>query len=642
MHFKHPEILYFLFLLIVPILVHLFQLRRFKKSYFTNVRLLAKLSIQTRKSSKIKKWLLLATRLLLLTCLILAFAQPFFTAKDSKNANNEMYIILDNSFSMQAKGKKGELLKRAVQELLENTPENTSFSLLTNTDNYWNTDIKSVRNSLQNLKYSASPFELDNIMAKVKARKSAFKKDIIIITDAVGLGEKQLKNINSEDNPYFIIPKAEQKNNVAIDSVFINQTLDNFYDIGINLSGYGDNFKPISMSLFNNDKLIAKTIVNFDTKKKKVNFTIPKQAFHGYVVIEDNGLEYDNQLYFSISETKKTNVISIGEPAKSNFLSRIYTSEEFNYHNFDIRSLDYNSLDKQDAIILNELDEVPQALQTTLKSFVSKGGNVVIIPSEKITIANMNSFLSNFGKVQMGSFENKEKLITKINFDHPIFSGVFENKIKNFQYPKTKSSFPITSSYSSALTYEDQSAFLTSIQNQVSAVSVFSAPINSINSNFQQSPLIVPVFYKMAQNNQKSGINAITIGNNQPYFVEALLSKDAILEVRGTEEQFIPIQQILNNKVKIVFNDYPEQAGNYTIYNKKEALENVSFNYKRSESDLSQINTNLISNYKTADTISTIFNTLQTERTDNEIWKWFVIFALLFIVAEMAIIRFVK
>ncbi|MEA9412057.1 BatA and WFA domain-containing protein [Flavobacterium sp. PL02] len=642
MHFKHPEILYFLFLLIVPILVHLFQLRRFKKSYFTNVRLLAKLSIQTRKSSKIKKWLLLASRLFLLTCLILAFAQPFFTAKDSKNANNEMYIILDNSFSMQAKGKKGELLKRAVQELLENTPENAQFSLLTNTDNYWNTDIKSVRNSLQSLNYSATPFELDNIMAKVKARKSAFKKDIIIITDAVGLDEKQLKNINTEDAPYFIIPKAEQKNNVAIDSVFINQTLDNFYDIGINLSGYGDDFKPISMSLFNNGKLIAKTIVNFDAKKKKINFTIPKQAFHGYVAIEDNGLQYDNRLYFSISDPKKTNVISIGDPAKSNFLSRIYTSEEFNYHNFDIRSLDYNSLDKQDAIVLNELEEIPQALQTTLKSFVSKGGNVIIIPSEKMAVANMNSFLSNFGKVQMSSLENKEKLITKINFDHPIFSGVFENKIKNFQYPKTKSSFPITSSYSSALSYEDQTAFLTSIQNQVSAVSVFSASINSINSNFQQSPLIVLVFYKMAQSNQKSGIVAITIGNNQPYFVEALLSKDAILEVRGTDEQFIPIQQILNNKVKIVFNDYPEQAGNYTIYNKKEALENVSFNYKRSESDLSQVNSNLVSDYKTADTISTIFNTLQTERTDNQIWKWFVIFALLFLALEMAIIRFVK
>ena len=92
MQFKHPEILYFLFLLVIPILVHLFQLRRFKKEYFTKVKLLKELQIQTRKSATIKKWLLLVTRLLLLTALIFAFAQPFFKAKDfnKKSKNSRM------------------------------------------------------------------------------------------------------------------------------------------------------------------------------------------------------------------------------------------------------------------------------------------------------------------------------------------------------------------------------------------------------------------------------------------------------------------------------------------------------------------------------------------------------------------------
>ncbi|WP_433829289.1 vWA domain-containing protein [Flavobacterium anhuiense] len=642
MHFKHPEILYFLFLLIVPILVHLFQLRRFKTSYFTNVRFLKELAVQTRKSSKIKKRLLLATRLLLLTCAIIAFAQPFFEAADSKNASNEMYIVLDNSFSMQAKGKKGELLKRAVQELLENTPENTPFSLLTNTENFWNTDIKSSKSALQNLKYSATSFDLAAITAKIKAHKSAHKKDIVIITDAVGLKEKDIKNIDFEEKPYFIVPEAEQKNNVSIDSVYINQNLENFYEIGINLSAYGEDFKPVSTALYNQNKLIAKTIVNFDTKKKKINFTIPKEAFHGYVAIEDNGLTYDNKLFFSISKNKKTNVISIGEPEKSNFLSRIYTSGEFNYNNYSISALDYNSLEKQNTIILNELVDIPQALQTTLKAFVSKGGNLAIIPSEKSSLSNLNALLGNFGKIQFGNLQPNSKLITKINFDHPLFSGVFENKITNFQYPKVNSSFAVSSPYPSVLSFEDQTAFVTSVQNPVSGITVFTAPINSNNSNFQQSPLIVPLFYKIAQNNQKTGVNALTIGNNQPYFVDVLLTKDAILEVKGIDDSFIPIQQILNNKVKLTFNDFPETAGNYSVFDKKEWVENISFNYKRTESDLSQVNTNVVSDFKTADTISTIFNTLQTERTDSQIWKWFVIFALLFLALEMAIIKFVK
>ncbi|MBG6109549.1 hypothetical protein IWX84_000408 [Flavobacterium sp. CG_9.10] len=642
MYFKHPEILYFLLLLIVPILVHLFQLRRFKKEYFTNVKFLKELSIQTRKSSKIKKWLLLTCRSLLLTCIVVAFAQPTFKAKDSQNKTNEMYIILDNSFSMQAKGKKGELLKRAVQELLEETPENLNFSLLTNSENYWNTDIKSIRNTLQNLKYSAMPFQLDNLMAKIKAHKSAFKKDIVIITDAVGLDNKQLKNIDKNDTLEFIIPKAEQKNNVSIDSVFIKGASDDFYEISIELKAYGEDFNAIPIALYNQNKLIAKTTINFETKKKSILFTIPKQTFHGFVSIVDNGLAYDNTFYFSISKTKKINVVSIGEAEKSSFLSRIYTSNEFVYSNSTISSLDYNSLQNQDAIVLNELDEIPQALQTTLKSFVEKGGNLIVIPSAASTSVNMNAFLMNFGNLKFNSLENKEKLITKINFNHPLFSSVFMNKVNNFQYPKTKNSFILSSSSPAALSYEDQSVFLASIQNAVSAVYVFSAPINTVNSNFQQSPLIVPTFYKMAINNQNNNVNALTIGNNNPHLTDATLNKDDILTVKNSDEQFIPIQKILNNKVQLTFNDYPEEAGNFEIYNKKEGLENISFNYNRTESDLAQANENILSDYKIIDSTSTFFDTLQTNKTDNQNWKWFVIFALLFLLTEMAIIRFVK
>jgi len=642
MQFKHPEILYFLFLLVIPILVHLFQLRRFKKEYFTNVRFLKELSIQTRKSSKIKKWLLLATRLLLLTCIIIAFAQPFFKAKDSKNSSNEMYIVLDNSFSMQAKGQKGESLKRAVQELLEHTPENQTFSLITNSETFWNTDIKSIRTELQNLKYCALPFQLESAMAKIKSRKSAFNKDVVVITDAIGLESKQLKSIDKDFNSYFIIPEAEQKNNASIDSVFIHQTLDDFYEIGLKLSAFGEKDKQIPVALYNQNKLIAKTLTKFESKEKTIYFTIPKKDFHGYVSITDNGLEYDNNLYFSISKPKKNNIISIGTPEKSNFLSRIYTNDEFNFNNFAIQTLDYNALEKQNTIVLNELDEIPQALQTTLKSFVEKGGNLVLIPSAKASTTNLNSFLKIFGNLQFKSLENKEKLVTKINFNHPLFSGVFENKINNFQYPKTKTSFGIAGSNPAALYYEDQTAFLTSINNPISSIYIFTAPINLENSNFQQSPLIVPVFYKMGINSQNNGVNALTIGNNNPFLVDATLSKDEILKVKNDSETFIPVQQMLNDKVKLTFNDFPEQAGNFGIYKQNERIQNISFNYNRTESDLDQANEEALSDYKTIDSIETVFDTLQTDRTDNQIWKWFVIFALLFLVTEMAIIRFVK
>jgi hypothetical protein len=645
MQFKHPELLYFLLLLVIPILVHLFQLRKFKKEYFTNVKFLKELVIQTRKSSKIKKYLLLFTRLFLLTALIFAFAQPFFKAKDSKNSTNELYIILDNSFSMQAKGNKGELLKRAVQDLLEHTPENLTFSLVTNSDNFYSTNIKSIQQDLQNLNYSATPFLLDNILAKINARKSAFNKDIVVITDAVGLKQNQLKAFKKEDNVYFQIPKAENSNNVSIDSVYVNQTLDNFYEIAIKVESFDANAKSIPIALYNQNKLIAKTIINFDTNQKLVNFTIPKADFNGYANIEENGLEYDNTYYFSISKPEKSNVISIGDTEKSKFLSRIYTNDEFNYSNSTLTTLDYNLLEKQDAIVLNELSDIPVALQTTLKSFVEKGGNVIVIPSDEIAVTNINNFLSNFGAIQFKSIQFKEKTMTTINFSHPLFSSVFEKKVTNFQYPTTKSSFDISSATPQILINNDQSSFLTAITNGIASVYVFTAPLNKENSNFQNSPLIVPTFYKMAQNKQKSGINAMVIGENESFIVQTLLSKDEIVNLKNSsnqKENFIPVQQILNNKVKLTFSDSPSIAGNYTIYNNQEKIENLSFNYNRAESDLKNVNNSITNDYKTITDIETLFNTLQTDRTDSQIWKWFLLFALLFFIVEILIQKFVK
>jgi hypothetical protein len=642
MQFKHPEILYFLILLVIPILVHLFQLRRFKKEYFTNVHFLKELSIQTRKSSKIKKWLLLITRMLLLTTIIIAFAQPFFQAKDKKNSTNEMYIVLDNSFSMQAKGKKGELLKRAVQELLENTPEKQTFSLITNSETFWNTDVKSIQKEVQNLTYSALPFQLESAMAKIKSRKTPYNKDVIIITDAVGLELKQLKSIDSNFNTYFINPEAEQKNNISIDSVFIQQNLNDFYEIGVKLTSYGEQKNAIPIALYYENKLIAKTLVKFETQENTTNFTIPKKDFNGYVSINDASLTYDNTFYFSISKPEKTNVISIGKSEKSSFLSRIYTVSEFNYSNSTIETLDYNAIEKQDVIVLNEVEKIPQALETNLKSFVEKGGNLVVIPSNENVTSDLNRFLGTFGKIEFGSLQNANKLITKIAFQHPLFNSVFEKKIINFQYPNTKQSFGITSPNPPVLSFEDQSVFLTALQNQISAVYVFSAPINKVNSNFQNSPLIVPIFYNMAQNAQKTGVNAITIGETQPFLVATNLSKDEIINVKNATEKFIPIQQILNNKVKLLFNDYPTVAGNFGVFKQDDFIRNISFNYNRSEGNLALANSNLLSDYKVVNSVDIVFNSLLSDRSNTEIWKLFVLLTLLFLALEIVIQKFVK
>ncbi len=643
MQFKYPEILYFLFLLVVPIAVHLFQLRRFKKEYFTNVRFLKTLNIQSRKSSKIKKWLLLTTRMLFLTALILAFSQPFPLSENKSKTQKELYILLDNSYSMQAKGKKGELLRRAIQELLESIPESIHFSLLTTTETFWNTDIQSIQEELQNLKYSAIPFELDPLLNQVKTHPSLLPKEIVIITDATNLASKQLKKVSKTDDISFIIPPIEQQNNSSIDSVFIKKNRDQFYEIGIQIHNYGEHHQPSSIGLYDQNKLVAKTMVTLKNQKQIISFTIPKKAFHGYVSLIDNGLSFDNTFYFSIGEKKKTKLTSIGEDTKSLFLSRIYTSDEFEYQNSSLGKLNYNSIEEQDAIVLNELEEIPNTLVATLQSFVEKGGNLIIIPSMKSDTNKLNELLPKNEKTRFESINTSEKLISTIHFNHPIFKDVFENQISNFQYPKTKVAFTFTNTKSAVLSYQDQTPFLQFINTNSGTVAIFSAPLNIQNSNFQQSPLIVPVLYQLAQNKKTNPIiRAFTIGNPNPYFVKSNNTKDGVLTVTNKSESFIPIQQTLNKNITLNFGDYPTQAGNFSIFNKNHWIENISFNYNRNESNLFQNDNELLSQNQQIDSIATNIDKMQSQNSDSLIWKWFLIFALLMLIAEMAIIRFVK
>jgi hypothetical protein len=194
-----------------------------------------------------------------------------------------------------------------------------------------------------------------------------------------------------------------------------------------------------------------------------------------------------------------------------------------------------------------------------LKAFVQKGGNIVFIPNSAANISNSTRFLSNFGSMQFLELTSLQHNITNVSFNHPLFSGVFESKVSNFQYPIVKQSFGVKNAPPTILGLDNQLPFLSAFSSDLSSVYIFSAAINKENSNFQNSPLIVPTFYNMAKNNQKTGVKVISMPSEKSFIAEATIGKDEILNVENSSEKFIPIQQILNNKVKLTFGENPKK-----------------------------------------------------------------------------------
>ncbi|GAA4237786.1 BatA and WFA domain-containing protein [Postechiella marina] len=641
MQFKHPELLYALFLLLIPVIVHLFQLRKFEKVAFTNVAFLKHVVLQTRKSAQLKKWLTLCVRLLLLAAIILAFAQPYTSKNNSFKTKNETVIYLDNSFSLQAKGNKGELLNRAIQDIISNVTENDKFTLITNNKTYKNTTIKSLKNDLLQLGFSSNSIPYQSAFIKAKtffSKQNNTKKHIIFISDFQK--NSDLPNIKPDSvyKSHFIQLKPVNINNIAIDSVYISQTTAANTELTVLVKNTGVTIENIPISLYNNDKLIAKTSVSIN-KSANTTFTLPTNTIiNGKVVINDANLSFDNTLFFNINKPTKTNILSINA-ANHSFLKRIYTSDEFNYTATKTNELNYNLINKQHVIILNELETIPNALINALKGFTSQGGYLVIIPSKTSNTSSYSGLLSNYQIVLNGLVEN-EKRITSINYNHPLFNNdVFEKEVKNFQYPKVNSHFNTTlKNGSSVLKYEDGNPFLVQSNNTY----LFLAAINSVNSNFTNSPLIVPTLYNIGKNSLKSPILYYNIGKENNFDVVTSLQQDDVLKLVNNDINIIPMQQYFNNKVSIKTTNLPNQSGIYTIKSKTETIKNVSYNYNRTESNLNYHDISALKNITSSNSITKIFDTIKSNSKINALWKWFVIFALVLLIIEMLILKYFK
>ncbi|WP_369998128.1 BatA domain-containing protein [Winogradskyella sp.] len=641
MQFKHPELLYALFLLVIPILIHLFQLRRFQKVKFTNVKFLKAVKLQTRKSSQLKKWLTLLTRMLLLACVIIAFAQPFIPNTKDFNEAQETVIYLDNSYSMQAVGKNGTLLNEAIQDIINTLPEDEQLSLFTNTQTFRNTTVKALKNDLIQLEHSPTQLNYDAVYLKGKQLFSgagATTNNLVLVSDFQQNNEALTFEADSTVNLKLVQPKSTLIANVSIDSVYVANSTAESLDLNVKLSNQGEALENVTVSLFNNEALLAKSALDIETDAE-TTFSIPNDiAINGKLTVEDSGLQYDNTFYFNINSKPKIRVLAVNAETEDDFLKRIYTDDEFEYISYKINALNFNLIPDQNLIILNELETISEALKTALNAFKNDGGNILIIPSNNIDLNSYNQLFKYLNINQYNTLNTGKKRITTINYNHPLLANAFYSKVTNFQYPRIGNSYRFSSSSNGVLNYEDGSTFLMGNSGSYA----FAAALNKDNSNFKNSPLIVPVLYNIGKQSLKLPQLYYSIGRPNTIAIDAVLGQDDILTLSSEDNSVIPLQKTFSKSVVIETEDYPNTAGILNVKNKEQILQNLSFNYNRNESNLNYRNLQNLGNADVNNSLANTISNIKSSTNVNALWKWFVIFAMVFLILEILLLKYLK
>jgi hypothetical protein len=135
MSFLYPSFLWALGVLAIPIVVHLFNFRRTKRVYFSDTRFIKEVKESSSAKRNLKHYLILASRLLFLLFLVIAFAQPFLPAEHAFT-QRDVVVYLDNSQSMSARTDEQtralDVGIQMVQEMVNVLPPDTRYKLITN------------------------------------------------------------------------------------------------------------------------------------------------------------------------------------------------------------------------------------------------------------------------------------------------------------------------------------------------------------------------------------------------------------------------------------------------------------------------------------------------------------------------------
>lgn len=675
MQFLYPTFLFALAALAIPIIIHLFYFRRFKKVYFTNVRFLKEVKEEKSARSKLRNLLVLAMRLLALAFLVFAFAQPFIPRDEEVKAGvKAVSIFVDNSFSMNALSQDVPLLEKAkerAREIVRAYAVDDQFQILTN-DFEGRHQRLIGKEEAQLLIDEIKPTPAVKEMSKVILRQQQTLQTATTENRTAYLISDFQKNVSDfklyTDTTLSVnlVPlQAVQERNVSIDTAWFeapvqlvgqtnrllvkvhNWTNEPVENIRLAIRYEGQN-KPVGTL-----NIPARSSVR-DT----VSITVLRTGWHeAELSVTDYPVQFDDQYFFAFFVPENILALAINEAQPNRYLGAAFSGTGyFKMTNATSRSLDYSQFSKYQLIVLNNLNVVSSGLAFELANYVKNGGNLLVFPGRNSDLNSYKSFLQAFPANELLAFEAQERIVGTVNTDEFVFKDVFENKSTNLRLPVTKGNFKFSTfnnrNEEQLLTYRDGSPFLSKYRSNQGRLYVCASPLDEAFSNLMQNgEVFIPMVYKMAISGGAEERIAYTIGRDEVLSANHFgTSAELVYKLKGAKGEFIPEQRTTGTKVQLGVNGQVQDAGVFDLFlNQDTVLHRYAFNFDRKESDLSYYNTDELGTLSTGkinviDINEAALLTASIEERSQGVvlWRWCLILVLVFLALESLLLRFWK
>jgi hypothetical protein len=666
MSFVFPSFLWALVVLAIPVIVHLFNFRKTQRIYFSSNRFLRQVQEATSAKRRLKHYLILASRLLFLFFLVLAFAQPFLPAREQRSATREVILYLDNSMSMSAPvGEKIRAWDVALQQARKVTdafPADTRYKLITNDFAPFSNGFKSkgeMQDLLSQQRLSPVSRGFKEIMDRVRSDGTPLSQEMFWISDfqKSTLGRMDSAPTDSLLQLRIVPLTLQSQTNVFVDTAYL-----------ANPFVVGGERNTLDVQLRNEgntavDQLVVKLTLNgIQTGSSTVSLpargvahttfdlTTGLQRFSKAVIsFSDYPVSFDNEFYLALNFAERIRILEIKPDDRRTPVETVFGNTlVFNFSSHRAGNLNYSLLKETDLLVLSGLPTADAALTQAVVRYKAEGGTVLIIPPAQPDLVFYKSLLRMPALQSLPSQPLAE--LQPPDFSNPFFEHVVEATPNRLAMPKVSRVVEWGPDRSALLKLKTGEPVL-SVWKSDGITYLLAAPVDERYTDLASHFLFLPVMYRIASSAKRV--------ETKPYHVLTepviTLRTDSItgelpIRLLGPQE-VIPSQRKTSSQVVMELPRFTLQAGFYYALHRQDTLGLFAFNMAGSESFLAQYTGSEVLNQLQGFEKATLFEANSAEAFSNEIkerylgkplWKHALILALIFLLAEILLIRFLK
>ena len=656
-NFLNSNVLWGLFAIAIPIIIHLFNLRRVKRVEFSNTSLLRRVKEESSAKRKPVELLILMSRVLGVVLLVLTFARPVY--KDEQNdlsLQGEVLLYLDNSFSLSVKDQGGQSAfdnaYNLSQDLVNAYPDGTIFRFI---ENAYSNSIATefTKSSLTDNLTEIQQVGVDRSFEEISNRQKgqAISGDVYLVSDFQNSQGLNLLSADTTSN-YFLVPAiGSDYSNVFVDSVFLQNTflsgsVTNL--LKVRLRRNDRSIDQVNLKLYIDERLSGTNQISFgEDLIVDYDFEIPiaDQAINEIrISLDDPGLAFDNDYYLAINQLDKIRVLDLYESNTPSFVSSLFDDNDlFQFERGNSNALDNQQIESADFIIINQLSAYSNQLSNAIAGSIDNGKTVLVIPSEKIAASELNRL----GLSVVG--DTRQRVVLDIpNYENPFFEGVFVENSQNLEMPDASILYRLVNEELSYLTFKNGRSFLSKVLSNGSLF-FFASSFDESLTTFPNHALFVPVLYKLALGS-KANLSNLYYSTDDETIVYPISgqNKNNIYALRRDDVSLIPDQRQEENRLIMEIPKDQISAGHYELVLNDIAIGTLAFNIPKEESDIHSIDFDYLAELSAASNV-TLLNNAGGQSVGEEIrsgidgiplWKYALLGALLFLFLEIILIRY--